>query len=115
MLQQTIWRLRERRRAGERANFVVEAGFTLIELLIVIVILGILATIVVFSVKGITDKGETSACKAEKATLETAIEAHYAKTGSYAGGAGALVGEFLRDPPAHYGTDSTGAVTGSCP
>ena len=35
-----------------------ESGFTLIELLIVIVILGVLAAIVVFSVQGITDRGK---------------------------------------------------------
>ena len=34
-----------------------ESGFTLIELLIVIVILGILAGVVIFSVGGITDTG----------------------------------------------------------
>ena len=34
-----------------------DEGFTLIELLIVIVILGILATVVVFSVRGLTDPG----------------------------------------------------------
>ncbi|MDT4941900.1 MAG: hypothetical protein QOJ34_1989, partial [Pseudonocardiales bacterium] len=61
-----------------------EKGFTLIELLIVIVILGVLAAIVVFSVQGITDRGTTSACKADKATVETAGEAYYAKKGSYA-------------------------------
>ncbi|MGW5532330.1 type II secretion system protein, partial [Streptomyces xanthochromogenes] len=36
-------------------------GFTLIELLVVIVILGVLAAIVVFSVRGIGDKGHKSA------------------------------------------------------
>ena len=41
-----------------------DKGFTLVELLIVIVILGILATIVVFAVRGITDKGQKSACAA---------------------------------------------------
>ncbi|MFL6156401.1 MAG: type IV pilin protein [Marmoricola sp.] len=60
-----------------------ESGFTLIELLIVIVILGILAGIVVFSVAGIKDKGDLSACKAEVSTVATAEEAYYAKTGSY--------------------------------
>ena len=58
-------------------------GFTLIELLIVIVILGILAAIVVFSVKGITDKGTKSACKADVETVTVAEEAFYA--GSYGG------------------------------
>ena len=34
-----------------------DKGFTLVELLIVIVILGILATVTVFAVRGITDPG----------------------------------------------------------
>ena len=38
-----------------------DEGFTLIELLIVIVILGILATVTVFAVRGITDQGQASA------------------------------------------------------
>ena len=56
-----------------------ESGFTLIELLIVIVILGVLAAIVVFSVRGITDRGDKAACQAERNTLEVAVEAYYAK------------------------------------
>jgi len=55
-----------------------DKGFTLVELLIVIVILGILATVTVFAVRGITNKGETSACSADKKTLEVAIESWYA-------------------------------------
>src|SRR3954470_23772019 len=55
-----------------------DKGFTLVELLIVIVILGILATVTVFAVRGITDKGKTSACQADKKTMETGIEAWYA-------------------------------------
>ena len=39
-----------------------EGGFTLVELLIVIVILGVLSTVAVFAVRGITDKGNTAAC-----------------------------------------------------
>jgi general secretion pathway protein G len=60
-----------------------DEGFTLIELLIVIIILGVLAAIVVFSVQGITDRGNTSACKSNVATINTAVEAYYAKTGQY--------------------------------
>lgn len=110
MLQAAMAKHRDRMRRGER-------GFTLIELLIVIVILGILAAVVVFAVAGITDKGNQSACKAEKKTLETAIEAYYAKNGSYAADATALTtapNKFLREVPAHYTTDNTGAVNGSC-
>src|SRR3546814_6365777 len=59
-----------------------EAGFTLIELLIVIIILGVLAAIVVFSVRGITNNSETTACATEVRTVETAIEACYAENDS---------------------------------
>lgn len=54
-------------------------GFTLIELLIVIVILGILAAVVVFSVQGIADEGEDSACAGGARTLATAVEAYFAQ------------------------------------
>ena len=60
-----------------------QSGFTLIELLIVIVILGVLAAVVVFSVQGITDRGNTAACKSNVATINTAVEAYYAKNSSY--------------------------------
>ena len=61
-----------------------DKGFTLVELLIVIVILGILATVTVFAVRGITDQGKTSACEADQKTLETATEAYFAQYGSTA-------------------------------
>jgi prepilin-type N-terminal cleavage/methylation domain-containing protein len=60
-----------------------EGGFTLIELMIVIVILGILAGIVLFAVGGITDRGTTAACKTDLSTIQTGVEAYYAKNGSY--------------------------------
>ena len=62
-----------------------DKGFTLVELLIVIVILGILATVTVFAVRGITDQGQTSACSADKKTLEVAVEAYYAQKGNTLG------------------------------
>ena len=58
-----------------------DKGFTLVELLIVIVILGILATITVFAVRGITDKGTTSACAADKNTMAVAVESYFANNG----------------------------------
>ena len=51
-----------------------DKGFTLVELLIVIVILGILATVVVFAVAGVTSKAESNACATTSKTLETALE-----------------------------------------
>ena len=62
-----------------------DQGFTLVELLIVIVILGILATVTVFAVTGITNKGKTSACKSDATTVQTAEESYAANgtTGLY--------------------------------
>lgn len=56
-----------------------DRGFTLVELLIVIVILGILATVTVFAVRGITDRGKNSACKADQKTLQVALEVYYSQ------------------------------------
>jgi type II secretory pathway pseudopilin PulG len=59
-----------------------ESGFTLVELLIVIVIviLGVLAGIVVFSVAGVTSRGAVAACKADVASVTVASEAYYAQS-----------------------------------
>ena len=76
-----------------------DKGFTLVELLIVIVILGILATVTVFAVRGITDKGQDNACAVEKRTLETAIESHYASTQTNATAIADLTPEFLKEAP----------------
>jgi prepilin-type N-terminal cleavage/methylation domain-containing protein len=59
-----------------------EEGFTLIELLIVIVVLGILAAVVVFSLGGVTKNADQSACQADYSTLNTAVVAYTANTGS---------------------------------
>ncbi|MEM1335414.1 MAG: type II secretion system protein [Actinomycetota bacterium] len=55
-----------------------DIGFTLVELLIVIVILGILATVTVFAVRGITDQGQDNAEATDLRTLRTAVESYYA-------------------------------------
>lgn len=61
----------------------IEQGFTLIELLVVIAILGILAAVVVFSVNGIVDRGNKSACQTEVSTIQTAVEAYNAQNNAY--------------------------------
>lgn len=80
-----------------------EDGFTLIELLIVIVILGILAGVVVFSVGAIADRGTKSACKSDLKAVEVAVEAYRAKNGTYPGaGFGPITtdpNKFLRSAP----------------
>ena len=70
-------------------------GFTLVELLIVIVILGILATVTVFAVTGITNKGKTSACQSDATTIQTAEEAYSANHGNYTASQAQLVSDGL--------------------
>jgi general secretion pathway protein G len=60
-----------------------ESGFTLVELLIVIIILGVLAAVVVFSVQAFQNRGESAACKTDFKSVETALEAYYAQTSGY--------------------------------
>jgi prepilin-type N-terminal cleavage/methylation domain-containing protein len=55
-----------------------DAGFTLIELLIVIVVLGILATIVVFGVATFRGDAEAAACKSDLKTVQVATDAYVA-------------------------------------
>ena len=51
-----------------------EAGFTLVELMVVIVIIGLLATIVVLNVMPATDRAAATKARADIATLETAVD-----------------------------------------
>ncbi len=55
-----------------------DKGFTLVELLIVIVILGILSTVTVFAVRGITTDAQSNACTTEEKTLQTAAQSWFA-------------------------------------
>jgi len=71
--------IQERRKSGEGREY----GFTLIELLIVIVVLGVLAAIVVFSLTGITSQSKQAACTADGKTVEIAADAYQAQTGKY--------------------------------
>ena len=112
----------------------IEQGFTLIELLVVIAILGILAAVVVFSVGGIVDRGNSSACKSEVATVNTAIQAFQAQSATQAYPAGPAVSDLsaqlvtakllaagsdlTKGATAKYSAayaPATGAFTASCP
>ena len=76
-----------------------QGGFTLIELLVVITILGVLTAVVVFSVKGVSDKGSSAASREDARTLRTAEEAYYAKNGSYGTAEQLKAGGFIADLP----------------
>ncbi|MBV9168752.1 MAG: prepilin-type N-terminal cleavage/methylation domain-containing protein, partial [Chloroflexi bacterium] len=80
-----------------------DEGFTLIELLVVIIILAVLAAIVVFAVGGINNNSKTSACKADKKTVETAEEAYYATNNAYVDSDSAsMVPKFLAEASVMY-------------
>ena len=74
----TYRRVKQQRDAAE-----IDGGFTLIELLIVIVVLGILAAVVVFSLGSVTGNAAKASCQTDVASVNTAEAAYYAQNGSY--------------------------------
>jgi len=58
-----------------------DEGFTLVEIIVVIVILAIIALVTVFSVRGVTERGETSACAGDARVLTQAAEVYFAQHG----------------------------------
>lgn len=56
-----------------------DRGFTLVEILIVIVILGILATVVVFAVRGTASQAASNACANEAKSMNSAFETYLAQ------------------------------------
>jgi general secretion pathway protein G len=80
----------QKRREGRESS---ERGFTLIELLIVIVVLGILAAIVIFSLTGVTGQSNAAACNADGKSIEIAADAYSASNGgNYPTQSGDVVG-----------------------
>ena len=56
-----------------------EEGFSLIEILVVIIVLGVLASVTVFAVRGVADRGEDAACDSEARTLSIAADLYMAQ------------------------------------
>jgi len=68
-----------------------QQGFTLIEIMVVILILGLLTTLVVQSLRGATDKAKRTKAMADIAELKTALDRYYIDSGSYPTDLNALV------------------------
>ena len=75
-----------------------EAGFTLVELMVVIVIIGLLATIVAINVIPATDTARVEKAKADISTIEQALEQYRLDNLSYPAGTDGL--QALLSPPA---------------
>ena len=86
-----------------------DGGFTLVELLIVIVVLGVLATVTVFAVRGITERGSENACTTELRTLDTAQSTYFVLAGAYADEAGLVSGGAIKDESSMYEVTLVGA------
>jgi len=75
-----------------------EHGFTLVELMVVIVIIGLLATIVAINVIPATDKARVEKAKADVATIEQALDQYRLDNLNYPGATEGL--QALLSPPA---------------
>jgi len=60
-----------------------QEGFTLIELMVVILIIGLLATIVVQNLEGATDKAKRIKAQADISAFKTALDRYYLDNGAY--------------------------------
>ena len=99
----------KRRHSGEGSQY----GFTLIELLIVIVVLGILAAIVVFSLTGVSGQSKQAACTADAKSVEIAADAFQAKNSAYPTNiATDLVPDYLHSVPGTGNGYTIGLGTG---
>jgi general secretion pathway protein G len=105
-MQRHIWNVMRKRHQGE-------GGFTLIELLIVILILGVLATIVVLAIGGFQNTGKNAACKTSAKSVESAAAAYYADNNStWPASIAAMVPTYLKEVPDDVSYD--GAGNASC-
>jgi type II secretory pathway pseudopilin PulG len=67
-----VWNLLSVRQVLEKVDRRA-AGFTMVEILVIIVVLGILAGVVLFALGGITQESAQAACRADGATVSSAI------------------------------------------
>jgi len=96
ILRRALKRLPVRRPSAKTEG---EEGFTLVELMVVIVIIGLLATVVLINVLPSQDRAMVTKARADIATLEQAMEMYRLDNFSYPSGSDGL--NALVSPPAN--------------
>ena len=74
-----MFRIRQTRAKGRRRD----EGFTLVELMVVLVIIGLLATIVIINVMPAMDRGIATRVRADLETIDGAVQQYYLENRRY--------------------------------
>ena len=77
-------------KTSSRSRLRSARGFTLVEMLLVLVILGILATLILPKFTGRTEQARVTAAQVQIATFGTALDAYEVDTGNYPRGSNGL-------------------------
>jgi prepilin-type N-terminal cleavage/methylation domain-containing protein len=85
-------------------------GFTLVELLVVMVILGVLASVVLAGVRGIVDRGARSTCTASVQRINSAAELYRERAGRFPDTIGALLPDYLASIPGELSADGRSLI-----
>ena len=109
MLRLLVARLTDPKRRRE------EDGFTLVELMVVIVIIGLLATVVIINVLPSQDKAMVTKAKADISTLSQAMEMYRLDNLSYPGGGEGLQALVSQPATAQAGRYRPGGYVKSLP
>jgi general secretion pathway protein G len=75
------------------------SGFTLLEMMLVVVIIGILATVVVINIAGQGDEAKRGATITKLSQIKAALATYYTKNNGYPGSLTALVPTLLEKVP----------------